>query len=94
MFTLMKRLVRLGARLCACAPGSLPDTPRRELFANDTLIGVLAHPYARCVLRGRRFRYAAAGMGLHRIEFGFVVHSPCVQDSRVYELHTFTRPPL
>ena len=55
---------------------------------------ITACNYISCLFQRRRFRYGATGAAYHHREFGFVVHSPCTQDSQSVSLHTFNSSPL
>src|SRR6266567_3193086 len=55
---------------------------------------ITACNYTSCIFQRRRFRHGATGAAYHHRELGFVVHSPCTQDSQSVSLHTFDSPPL
>jgi hypothetical protein len=72
------------------ARGSLERAFHRLIYPRC----ITACTYISCLFQRRRFRYGATGAAYHHQELGFVVHSPCTQDSQNVSLHTFSSLPL
>src|SRR5260370_7115707 len=78
----------LHTKLIVCSP--LERTFHRFIHQRC----ITARNYISCIFQRRRFRYGATGAAYHHRELGFVVHSPCTQDSQNVNVHTFHSPPL
>jgi hypothetical protein len=90
----MKRGVRVGAMFCVFTLGLLPNLRRRERCAIEVTDCIFPLNSGLNVLRRHRFKYAAVGVDIHQVELWFVLHSPCVQDLRIFAVHTFWPFPL